>query len=122
MIGLYLAEGHIAEDGARRRICWSFHPTDEPELVEAVRTFWEGCGVKVTVRRLQTATQVSISSRLLAAWLDGVLGVGRSCYDKRIPDQVWSAPDARSEEHTSELQSLMRIAYAVFCLKKTKQN
>src|SRR3546814_7440761 len=30
-------------------------------------------------------------------------------------------PLARSEEHTSELQSLMRISYAVFCLKKTKQ-
>src|SRR3546814_1774415 len=28
------------------------------------------------------------------------------------------ALDARSEEHTSELQSLMRISYAVFCLKK----
>src|SRR3546814_9998600 len=30
--------------------------------------------------------------------------------------------DARSEEHTSELQSLMRISYAVFCLKKKKHN
>src|SRR3546814_10163253 len=30
--------------------------------------------------------------------------------------------DRRSEEHTSELQSLMRISYAVFCLKKKKQN
>src|SRR3546814_9752724 len=29
---------------------------------------------------------------------------------------------ARSEEHTSELQSLMRISYAVFCLKKTKKH
>src|SRR3546814_1173653 len=29
--------------------------------------------------------------------------------------------DLRSEEHTSELQSLMRISYAVFCLKKKKQ-
>src|SRR3546814_9694929 len=29
--------------------------------------------------------------------------------------------DQRSEEHTSELQSLMRISYAVFCLKKKKQ-
>src|SRR3546814_7941261 len=29
--------------------------------------------------------------------------------------------DFRSEEHTSELQSLMRISYAVFCLKKKKQ-
>src|SRR3546814_7459871 len=30
-------------------------------------------------------------------------------------------PAARSEEHTSELQSLMRISYAVFCLKKKKK-
>src|SRR3546814_3676384 len=30
--------------------------------------------------------------------------------------------DVRSEEHTSELQSLMRISYAVFCLKKKKYN
>src|SRR3546814_5919422 len=30
------------------------------------------------------------------------------------------AGDPRSEEHTSELQSLMRISYAVFCLKKKK--
>src|SRR3546814_10193766 len=29
---------------------------------------------------------------------------------------------SRSEEHTSELQSLMRISYAVFCLKKKTQN
>src|SRR3546814_1858325 len=31
------------------------------------------------------------------------------------------ANSGRSEEHTSELQSLMRISYAVFCLKKKKQ-
>src|SRR3546814_950282 len=31
-------------------------------------------------------------------------------------------PALRSEEHTSELQSLMRISYAVFCLKKKKKN
>src|SRR3546814_9253195 len=30
--------------------------------------------------------------------------------------------DSRSEEHTSELQSLMRISYAVFCLKKKKHD
>src|SRR3546814_8214327 len=33
-----------------------------------------------------------------------------------------SSPKSRSEEHTSELQSLMRISYAVFCLKKKKQS
>src|SRR3546814_17908782 len=40
------------------------------------------------------------------------------------PTAVYFALLARSEEHTSELQSLMRISYAVFCLKnknKTKQ-
>src|SRR3546814_9396369 len=31
-------------------------------------------------------------------------------------------PSVRSEEHTSELQSLMRISYAVFCLKKKKNH
>src|SRR3546814_1631454 len=36
-----------------------------------------------------------------------------------ILDQV---AEHRSEEHTSELQSLMRISYAVFCLKKTTPN
>src|SRR3546814_10320475 len=32
----------------------------------------------------------------------------------------WHEQEGRSEEHTSELQSLMRISYAVFCLKKKK--
>src|SRR3546814_6555338 len=36
-------------------------------------------------------------------------------------DQSVRSRSARSEEHTSELQSLMRISYAVFCLKKKKQ-
>src|SRR3546814_8783925 len=42
-----------------------------------------------------------------------------------MPSWRWLSPLAsaenRSEEHTSELQSLMRISYAVFCLKKKKQ-
>src|SRR3546814_1727343 len=38
---------------------------------------------------------------------------------RRITDRVgFSGRCGRSEEHTSELQSLMRISYAVFCLKK----
>src|SRR3546814_3752625 len=36
--------------------------------------------------------------------------------------KLMGALDGRSEEHTSELQSLMRISYAVFCLKKKKNN
>src|SRR3546814_1796740 len=48
--------------------------------------------------------------------------------DKRYQQSTFGAHfvevavDARSEEHTSELQSLMRISYAVFCLKKKKRH
>src|SRR3546814_12926827 len=48
----------------------------------------------------------------------------------RLPKTTQAGPhvvaqgiaEIRSEEHTSELQSLMRISYAVFCLKKKKKN
>src|SRR3546814_14453931 len=39
---------------------------------------------------------------------------------RRGPGTRNAASGSRSEEHTSELQSLMRISYAVFCLKKKK--
>src|SRR3546814_1817542 len=39
-----------------------------------------------------------------------------------VSDLERVASHVRSEEHTSELQSLMRISYAVFCLKKKKKN
>src|SRR3546814_9506576 len=44
--------------------------------------------------------------------------VAMACAKTHI--RQWSP--MRSEEHTSELQSLMRISYAVFCLKKKKKN
>src|SRR3546814_8233323 len=44
-----------------------------------------------------------------------------SRHAKEIDDRCLGADCARSEEHTSELQSLMRISYAVFCLKKKKK-
>src|SRR3546814_4805618 len=47
----------------------------------------------------------------------------RARQSKRIADDERHGhgfPQSRSEEHTSELQSLMRISYAVFCLKKKK--
>src|SRR3546814_6932485 len=40
---------------------------------------------------------------------------------RRLEREVARLEPARSEEHTSELQSLMRISYAVFCLKKKKK-
>src|SRR3546814_1661423 len=44
--------------------------------------------------------------------------VGLAGFEDAWPHQL---SGGRSEEHTSELQSLMRISYAVFCLKKKKQ-
>src|SRR3546814_7162815 len=43
------------------------------------------------------------------------------CSRQRTSRKPAQAVERRSEEHTSELQSLMRISYAVFCLKKKKQ-
>src|SRR3546814_13602229 len=40
---------------------------------------------------------------------------------REVPALLGEVDVRRSEEHTSELQSLMRISYAVFCLKKKKQ-
>src|SRR3546814_10563664 len=45
---------------------------------------------------------------------------GKPMIGARLRTAACTAPP-RSEEHTSELQSLMRISYAVFCLKKKKQ-
>src|SRR3546814_2126567 len=55
------------------------------------------------------------------------VGGGRFLKERNPDVQIWAIePPAgemvRSEEHTSELQSLMRISYAVFCLKKKKQS
>src|SRR3546814_5414138 len=53
----------------------------------------------------------------IASWVRGWL----NWMPKRLPFAQMTRALARSEEHTSELQSLMRISYAVFCLKKNKQ-
>src|SRR3546814_5218179 len=60
--------------------------------------------------------QLRHRSQLLEGEFRGPLGA------RGDPGQAVGAVDGhrRSEEHTSELQSLMRISYAVFCLKKKK--
>src|SRR3546814_5475678 len=61
-----------------------------------------------------------------SAQLEAGVATGRQIADlmyedkKNFPGAVGLLVKARSEEHTSELQSLMRISYAVFCLKKKK--
>src|SRR3546814_4094170 len=50
-------------------------------------------------------------------------GVGQAqTYLQHLEQDAGQASGIRSEEHTSELQSLMRISYAVFCLKKNNIN
>src|SRR3546814_6218426 len=48
----------------------------------------------------------------------GLVDEPREDVDQRRLARAIGAEQSRSEEHTSELQSLMRISYAVFCLKK----
>src|SRR3546814_3551431 len=64
-----------------------------------------------------------IATSELAFSLVKWLGVGYLVYLGYKQFRTDASPVAvqRSEEHTSELQSLMRISYAVFCLKKKKQ-
>src|SRR3546814_1497476 len=52
-----------------------------------------------------------------------IIGAGENIVARivRIVPQAEPRAHVRSEEHTSELQSLMRISYAVFCLKKKQQ-
>src|SRR3546814_7547826 len=50
---------------------------------------------------------------------DGSFGISLDYTSSLLESRAMSS--RRSEEHTSELQSLMRISYAVFCLKKKKQ-
>src|SRR3546814_2325534 len=58
------------------------------------------------------------------AWPTGMLSPARVVAMAERPGQTVEAfwLQDRSEEHTSELQSLMRTSYAVFCLKKKKQS
>src|SRR3546814_8178227 len=66
---------------------------------------------------------VSPNMRCSHSHLDGRSAM-RSSYDETAIVGLLGVIDftpIRSEEHTSELQSLMRISYAVFCLKKKKQ-
>src|SRR3546814_10883384 len=48
-------------------------------------------------------------------------GADAGCRGRFLDPAERALPRLRSEEHTSELQSLMRISYAVFCLKKKKK-
>src|SRR3546814_1867754 len=71
-------------------------------------------------------TSTASADPLIAAWpaRRAAIAGNRLADALHMRKHTLHAPKAspcRSEEHTSELQSLMRISYAVFCLKKKKQ-
>src|SRR3546814_2262968 len=70
-------------------------------------------------QNLSTAVAQDVADlRLAIDWDDGI--ADKAADTTSQVDYRGFEPVGRSEEHTSELQSLMRISYAVFCLKKQK--
>jgi UDPglucose 6-dehydrogenase len=91
VVGLYLAEGNASfEDDGTARISWSFHPEREQHLVDEVMAFWLRHGVRARAYRAPTAHKVTVQSRLLGAWWTEVLGLGRTSYEQRLPDLIWT--------------------------------
>src|SRR3546814_8687650 len=76
-----------------------------------------GIDVAGSARIFVEALDFSVTEELVDEASGTRLGIFLSCSNK-AHDIAFLA---RSEEHTSELQSLMRISYAVFCLKKKKK-
>src|SRR3546814_2176418 len=75
---------------------------------------------QVEVRDRNSAVKAQAAPRRyrLKAGSELVETVGASAPARISQPDLTQSPSWRSEEHTSELQSLMRISYAVFCLKK----
>src|SRR3546814_6028349 len=82
---------------------------DDPEALR--------CRLNVGQRLQQLAQPADFDAQARAIRFVGAPGTERAC-DQFVTRDI--AGPGRSEEHTSELQSLMRISYAVFCLKKKK--
>src|SRR3546814_7828488 len=88
-------------------------------------TTWESTRLCLPQRHGAERRRI-LRNMLFSRMVDVALERGIERYTGVIPDPFrkevlamgWQAE--RSEEHTSELQSLMRISYAVFCLKKKK--
>src|SRR3546814_2060266 len=78
-------------------------------------------GMETLDKQEEAQKQVGFADRLLISKKDLVNDVDYQALRARLV-HINPRASIRSEEHTSELQSLMRISYAVFCLKKKKNN
>src|SRR3546814_4180369 len=106
---------HVAELGSLGRAAERLRVA-QPALGRQIRLLEEELGVPLFTRHGRGMAPTP-AGRIL---LDRASAILRLVADTRA--EVSAERDAvkRSEEHTSELQSLMRISYAVFCLKKKK--
>src|SRR3546814_4616138 len=73
--------------------------------------------LKIDVEGMEACVLESWGASNVRPWV-----VVIECVDPNSKESNFDQWESRSEEHTSELQSLMRISYAVFCLKKKKTN
>src|SRR3546814_4523994 len=86
-----------------------------PDLMDRILADFALCGVVGEAVNIQTGYLACVS-RLLDRPLAIIIQSSSAAGKSAMMDAV-----LRSEEHTSELQSLMRISYAVFCLNKKKK-
>src|SRR3546814_6113299 len=97
-------------------------PRNDAELVEFVRAKAETVYHPVGTCRMGSDDAAVVDPQLRVRGIEGLRVVDASVMPT-LPTGNTNAPtimiaERRSEEHTSELQSLMRLSYAVFCLKK----
>src|SRR3546814_6676535 len=76
--------------------------------------------IAVLVLGISAAMPAMAAARNVSDY-DALIQRARAGDHKPALDMLSARVAARSEEHTSELQSLMRLSYAVFCLKQKKQ-
>src|SRR3546814_2321814 len=89
-------------------------PLDPIKGLSMPRWAWTGrTGGRTEVERSPWGRVASETGQRVRRWV---------AIDAPVPARVAADEGRRSEEHTSELQSLMRISYAVFCLKKKTTN
>src|SRR3546814_12039941 len=69
-------------------------------------------------KRWRNVMKAAVIGAMALAAMMTASGAGAQVSDDAVRIGVLTDMSGRSEEHTSELQSLMRISYAVFCLKK----
>src|SRR3546814_10375580 len=117
--GLYDVDAHLLEDLGDLQLFLEVHGAARRLLAVAQR----GVEDQHAATNCLGASSLGASSLGASSLGAGRLGAGRLGAGRSLPLNCPLARHClRSEEHTSELQSLMRISSAVFCLKKKNKN